>query len=278
MSSCVSPKARRYAAGPLSPTHSSPQAYNFSPPSSKVSSPRRVTQEVTTPPSNPALKESFITDYEQHCRRILDPFSPFVTYSDFEELLHSLHLISCVPPHSDQSKVLLIRLWRLVKDQDTGQASKELLRSALMEIVGVERMGLNVDLQKEFRRFAVCRLKHLHTQEYASEKNSDILVQQDVNSDSKQTHYPLYSPSKDKENISKTLSPLRIPETKCPFVTIKVNITPVKFDVINIYEGDNLEVLAQKFALKHELGVNGLRKLLGLMEKKLGELRRNKAR
>lgn len=170
----------------------------------------------------------------------------------------------------------MVRLWRLVKDEETGLASKELLRGALLEVVGVERMGLNVDLQKEFRSLAVCRLKYLHLQEHAITQTTGILSPTQANRHPKSQH-SLHTPSRDKENLIKPLSPLRIPETKCPFVTVKVNLTPLKFDVINIYEGDNVEVLAQKFALKHELGVNGLKKLLGLMEMKLAELRKNKA-
>lgn len=273
MSSCSSPKQSRHLASPLA----SPRThYHFSPPSSKVSSPGRSTQPASSPPPNPTLKSAFLSDFNQHCRHIVDPEEPTLTYSEFEELLADLHFVGSAESRSDPCKVMMVRLWRLVKDEETGLASKELLRGALLEVVGVERMGLNVDLQREFRSLAVCRLKYLHLQEHALTQTTGVLSPQQPNRHPAAHHSSQHTPSRDKENLSKPMSPLRIPETKCPFVTVKVNLTPFKFDVINIYEGDKVEVLAQKFALKHELGVNGLKKLLGLMEMKLAELRRNK--
>ena len=196
------------------------------------------------------VKNAFISDFDQHCKRIVPATFPYLTRTDLEELLVDLHFVSGRDGWKETGKELVERLWERTREQCSGLAEKEGVRNMLMEIVGVVKGEVGGNVQHEFRSLAINRLRYLHLQAHAI------------------THQGSPAPSSPPTNTTspRPPKPRRSPK---PLATVKVNLTPQKSDVITVYKGDHIDTLSRDFALKHCLSPTEASKLRSLLDLKL---------
>ena len=205
----------------------------------------------------------FDYDFDLHCRRIAPEEERTLTYLQLSELLVDMHLLNT---HSSAHKPLLAQFWQVLTKPETATIRREDVKRALKVILGIvpERRADWASILRTFQPFTTNRLRYLNLQVHA------ITSAHPIHTDSStKPHLPLGRSPSDLLKSKQILSPLRIPEAKKLLATVKVNLTPQKFDVINVFRGDSVKELAERFIEKHGLALNMVEKLRAMMEAKL---------
>lgn len=202
-----------------------------------------------TTPMDQVVKNAFISDFDQHCKRIVPAAFPYLTRTDLEELMVDLHFVSG-SEWRETGKELVERLWERTREPGSGLAEKEIVRKIVMEIVGVEKGGMGANVQREFRSLATNRLRYLHLQAHAITRPGSA------------------SPSPPHTSPASPRPPKPRPSPR-PLATVKVNLTPQKSDTITVYLGDDLTTLSRDFAVKHCLSPTEAFKLHSMLDLKL---------
>lgn len=260
-----SPSFNRHSSF-LRPSPPSPQSSSFQSPSSP-----RVLKEISaSETAENALEceaaKGFNQDFDQHCRRIAPVGEVTLTYAQLSELLVDMHLLN---PLSSSYKPLLVQFWEVLVKPETETIRREDVKRALKVILGIipERRAEWTPFLRTFQSFTTNRLRYLSLQVHAIA--SSVPSKPESPYKSSKPLLPLGRNPADLLKSKSGLSPLRIPEARRLLATVKVNLSPQKFDVINVFRGDSVKDLAERFIEKHGLAPAMTEKLRTMMEARL---------
>ena len=208
----------------------------------------------------------FDQDFDQHYRRIALAGETSLTYSQLSELLVDMHLLN---PLSSSHKPLLAQFWQVLVKPEAVSIRREDVKRALKVVLGIVREPgpESASLLRTFQSFTTNRLRYLNLQVHAIA--SANLTHTESPRKGNKPQLPLGRNPAQLLKSKTGLSPLRIPEARKLMATVKVNLTPGKFDVINVFRGDSVKDLAQRFIEKHGLAPVMSEKLRALMEARL---------
>lgn len=206
----------------------------------------------------------FDQDFDLHCRRIAHEGETTLTYSQLSELLVDMHLLN---PHSSAHKPLLAQFWQVLTKPEIATIKRGDVKRALKVILGIipEERAEWASFLRTFQPFTTNRLRYLNLQVHAI---TSALPNKAEFKHSK-PQLPLGRSPTELLKSKPGLSPLRIPEARKLLATVKVNLTPEKFDVINVFRGDSVKELAERFIEKHGLAQTMVEKLRAMMEARL---------
>ena len=259
---------------PFSPSfhrHSSLPSPSPKPPDFPLSSLLRCTLDFTSlgAGQNLAVSEAaigFDQDFDQHCRRIACKEELPLTYAQLREILVDMHLVN---PLVSAGKQVMVQFWEVLVRPETDTVRREDVKRALKAVLGIiaERRAEWTPFLRTFQSFTTNRLRYLNLQVHA------IASSLPPPSESpRKSLKPLLPLGRNPAYLLKSkqgLSPLRIPEARSLLATVKVNLTPQKFDVINVFRGDSMQELAERFIEKHGLSPCMTSKLRTLIETRL---------
>ena len=261
-----SPSFNRHSSF-LQPSPPSPKPHQssyFPPPSSP-----RVLKEISaSEAAGNAIEceaaKGFDQDFDQHCRRVAPVGEVTLTYAQLSELLVDMHLLN---PLSSSYKQLLGQFWQVLVKSET--IRREDVKRALKVILGIipERRAEWTPFLRTFQSFTTNRLRYLSLQVHAIA--SALPSKPESPYKSSKPQLPLGRNPADLLKSKSGLSPLRIPEARRLLATVKVNLSPQKFDVINVFRGDSVKDLAERFIEKHGLAPAMTEKLRTMMEARL---------